>query len=188
MAKKEAEPRIILEREYVVPLRREWLKKPKYKRAKKAARALKAFIAKHMKVEDRDVKKVKLDKWLNNEIWFRGIRNPPHKIKVKCSKYDNGIVKVELFEIPQVLKFKVEKEKKIKQEAEKKKEEKKETVKVEEKKEEETAEEKVEKEEKKEAVVEAGFKQAEKKATEVKHETVMRAKQPKHEFRQALKK
>jgi hypothetical protein len=53
-----------------------------------------------MKVENRDLKKVKLDGFLNNYLWSRGIKNPPHKIKVKATKEDNGDVKVELVDVP----------------------------------------------------------------------------------------
>src|SRR3989338_11580624 len=89
--------KIMLEREYIIPLRREWLKVPRYKRASKAIKAIKQFLARHMKVEDRDVRKVKLDKFLNEEIWFRGIKKPPAKIKVKVRKYSDR-VEVELAE------------------------------------------------------------------------------------------
>ena len=94
----------ILEREYVVPLRREWLKIPRYRRAGRAAKALKQFIAKHMKVEERDVEKVKVDMYLNNELWFRGRAKPPARIKVKARK-ENGIVHVTLAEVPEKVKF-----------------------------------------------------------------------------------
>lgn len=185
MAKKEKEPQITLTREYIVPLRREWMKVAYYKRAARAIKALKKFIAKHMKVEERDLRKVKLDKWLNNEIWYRGIRKPLHKVKVKAEKYNNGIVKVSLAEIPEILKFKIDREKKLKEAGEKikaeKKEEKKEEIK------EKTEEEKKEIEEKEKSGVEAGLKEAETQATQVKHETKMK-RQPKHQFRQALRK
>ena len=49
-------------RTYTVPLRKEWLKVPKYKRAKKAVTALKQFLVKHMKSEN-----VKLGKYVNQE-------------------------------------------------------------------------------------------------------------------------
>ena len=42
----------ILERTYNVPLRKEFLKVPKYKRAKKAVTALKQFLVKHMKSDN----------------------------------------------------------------------------------------------------------------------------------------
>jgi large subunit ribosomal protein L31e len=100
MAKKEEESKIILEREYNVPLRREWIKSPRWKKTNKAVRALREFLAKHMKVEDRDVSKVKIGKSLNEEMWKHGIRNPPHHIKVIAKKDDKGNVTVELFSAP----------------------------------------------------------------------------------------
>ena len=44
--KKEKEAKVVLEREYVVPLRRKVRLVPRYRRAKKAVRVLKEFIAK----------------------------------------------------------------------------------------------------------------------------------------------
>jgi len=106
MAEIKVEDKIELEREYVVPMRRGFLKVPCYRKAKKAVMVLKEFIAKHMKVENRDVRKVKLDMYLNEEIWHRGIKNPLHKVKVKAKKI-NGIVYVELAEVPDFVKFKM---------------------------------------------------------------------------------
>ena len=105
-----------LEREYIVPLKRGVLKAPHYRRAKKAVRVLKEFIVKHMKVRDRDLKKVKIDMYLNNELWFRGIKKPMNKIKVKAKKID-GIVYVELAEIPVAVGYKIAREEKKKIEA-----------------------------------------------------------------------
>ncbi|MAG39440.1 hypothetical protein CMI41_00520 [Candidatus Pacearchaeota archaeon] len=112
--KKKEDKKPELVREYVVPLRRAFLKAPEYKKAKKAVKYLKEFLAKHMKVEDRDVKKVKIDKYLNNEIWHRGIRKPLPRVKVIAEKKE-GIVYVRLAEIPEAVKFKMAKdEKKLK--------------------------------------------------------------------------
>ena len=63
-----------LEREYTIPLRREWTKVSSYKRTAKSIKAIKEFIAKHMKVPNRDLDKVKIDSYLNNEIWHRGVK------------------------------------------------------------------------------------------------------------------
>ena len=71
-----------MEREYIIPLRKEWRKVASYKRTGRAVKEIKKFIAKHMKVPDRDISKVKLDIYLNNEIWFKGRTKPPAKIKV----------------------------------------------------------------------------------------------------------
>ncbi len=103
-SKKKKEPEIELEREYIVPLKRGVLNVPRYRRAKKAIRVLKEFMVKHMKVRDRDLRKVKIDTYLNNELWFRGIKKPANKIKVKAKKID-GIVYVELADVPEIVKF-----------------------------------------------------------------------------------
>jgi len=105
MAKKEQGPKQMLEREYIVPLRKGWLKVPKYKRTNKAVKTLKEFIARHMKVYDNDLRKIKVDIVLNNEIRFRGIKKPPARIKVKAKKFDDGIVRVELVDIPKHIVF-----------------------------------------------------------------------------------
>jgi len=100
MAKEKEERKQILERTYTIPLRQEFLKVPRYKRAKKAAKAVKEFLAKHMKVENRDLDKVKMDPWLNRAIWLRGIKKPVYKVTVKATKYSDGIVKAEITGLP----------------------------------------------------------------------------------------
>jgi len=96
-----------IEREYIIPLREKVMVAPRYKKTPKAVKTIKKFLIKHMRIYDRDLKKIKIDKYLNEYLWFRGIRHPPHKIKVKAIK-DNvsGLVRVELAELPENLKFK----------------------------------------------------------------------------------
>jgi ribosomal protein L31E len=151
------EEKIVLEREYIVPLRKGCLHTPYYRRTKRAVKVLREFIARHMKVAERDLGKVRLDKWLNHEINFRN-ENPPAKIKVKCRKTDEGIVRVELAQIPDAIKFRIAREKREIEGTEKKIEEIKaekakaeETEKKEEKPAEKTEEQKKAEEEKKKA-------------------------------------
>src|SRR3989344_5011224 len=105
MAEKTVTTKVELEREYIIPLRNEWRKGANYERAGKAIKTIKKFIAKHMKVSDRDVSKVKLDQWLNQEVWFKGKKKPPARIKVRAIKESNGMVRVELAELPEFVKF-----------------------------------------------------------------------------------
>lgn len=115
-----------LKRVYNIPLRKEWLHAPRHKRARKAIRAIKEFLIKHMKSKD-----VKLGKELNLKVWERGIKSPPHHVLVNVTKDSEGLVKAELvgFEYGAV------KEKKVKQKkTETKKEAPKEEVKKETKK------------------------------------------------------
>ena len=132
MAKKEEKSKVVLEREYIIPLRKEFQKAPKYKRAKKTIKALKEFLVKHMKSDN-----VKIGKYLNLKVWEHGIKNPPHKVKVKVEKFDDGLVKAELVGAP-VEKPKEQKKKPAKktEKTEKKEEEKQPEKKTEEKKEE----------------------------------------------------
>lgn len=73
-----------------------------------------------MKVYDRDLRKIKTEIDLNNEIRFRGMKKPPAKIRVKAIKLDNGVVKVELVDIPAHIKFKRLRQEKKKAEIDKK--------------------------------------------------------------------
>src|SRR3989339_7644 len=95
-----------LERIYIIPLREKCRSVPRYKKTNKAVKTIKEFIARHMRVQNRDLEKIKIDKILNEAVWFRGIRSPPHKIKVKATKIGD-IVKVELAELSDKYKFKI---------------------------------------------------------------------------------
>lgn len=177
-----------LEREYIIPLRKAWLKAPEYDRMRIAIRTIKRFIARHMRILDRDLSKVKLDVFFNNDIWFRGRRHPPAKVKVKATK-ENDIVKVNFVETPkhvEFLKQKIEKRnKKAEKKEEKPKEEPKPEIKEEEKEEERKPEEKQEEKEKEKAVAELHAKEALQQAKVQKHLT---AKKDPGFHRMALKK
>ena len=166
---KKSEAKLILEREYIVPLRKGWLKVPKYKRAKKAIKTLKEFLVKHMKAYDRDLRKIKIDISLNNEIRFRGMKKPPAKIKIKAKKFDNGIVNVELVNIPAHIKFAKLREEKIKTEIKKKEETTKSREETSEKPLGVLDEETKEAIEKEQASKEEGLKLAKQEAKEMKH-------------------
>ena len=62
-----------------------------------------------MKIRDRDLKKIKLDLYLNEALWFRGIKNPPHKIKVKAVT-EGDIVRVYAVDLPTNIDFKKKRE------------------------------------------------------------------------------
>ena len=120
MTEKEKKVEKSLERTYIIPLRKEWLKVPVYKRAKKAIKAIKEFLSRHMKLYDNDLRKVKIGRWLNEEIWKQGIKKPASKISVKAIKYDSGEVHVELLTLSEKAKKLEEMEKKRKEIKEKK--------------------------------------------------------------------
>lgn len=161
--KKVKEERIELEREYIIPLKKGVLKAQKYKRAKKAIKVIREFLAKHMKVENRDIKKVKIDLYLNNEVWFRGIKKPANKMKVKAIK-KNGIVYAQLAEVPKEVKFVMERDKKRSEKSQKAK------VKMPKHPEKEVKDkEEKDKTEKEKSAVEAGLEMQKKEANVLKH-------------------
>jgi large subunit ribosomal protein L31e len=81
-----------IERNYTIPLRKNYVKVPKYYRSKRAINHIKAFLVRHMKVEEEDIK---IGKHLNEQVWMHGIKNPPGKVKVKVVK-ENDKLTVEL--------------------------------------------------------------------------------------------
>lgn len=84
-----------LERTYTIPLRREYLKVPRYRRTEKASRALRAFLTKHLKSEA-----VKIGQHLNEFLWMHGMKNPPPRVKVNVVRVEDGTVYAELFGKP----------------------------------------------------------------------------------------
>jgi len=149
---------------YVIPLREKCRVVPRYKKTNKAIKSVKEFLARHMKVRDRDLNKVRLDSYLNEFLWARGIKNPPHKVKVRAIK-EGDLVRVELVDFPKKLankKAQAEKLDKAAKDVVKKK-------KAEEKKEEKPEEKKEEEKEKKAAVVEAGAEMEKAAAKQMKH-------------------
>ena len=182
---KTIQPEIKLEKEFIIPLRRKFGKTARYKRASKAIKAIKEFLLRHMKIYDKDLKKIKLDKYLNEFIWARGIKNPPSRVRVKVIS-DGNFIKAELAELTEKLKFKKEKlerrEKKNPVPLKKPKSENAPQVK------EKTEEEKAEEKEKKAAVIEAGKKMEKDAARQAKHTTKDKKGQPKRQQRMALAK
>jgi large subunit ribosomal protein L31e len=94
-----------IEREYVIPLREKCRPSPRYKKTSKAVKSVKEFLVRHMKVYDRDLKKIKLDIHLNEFLWSQGIKTPPHSVKVKVKK-EGDIVYAELAKMAPSLSFK----------------------------------------------------------------------------------
>lgn len=93
---------IVEERFYTIPLRNAWIS-PRKKRAPKAARIVKKFVIKHMKVrleanEEDEPEKLVIDNEVNEKLWSRGIEKPPRKIRVRVVKDTEGVVTVLLAE------------------------------------------------------------------------------------------
>jgi len=164
------------EKEFVIPLREKCRPTPRYKKAKKAIKTIKEFLVRHMKIYDRDLKKIKLDRYLNESVWARGIKKPPAKIKVKAY-WEGEFVRVELVDVPNKLKFKKAREERREKKAIEVVGKKKISEQPKENKEEKNIEEKfeeIEKEkevkEKRASVVEAGKQMEKSLAKQMKHQ------------------
>ena len=82
---------IILERTYTIPLYPKLNSITRTKRAPRAMRMTREFIARHMKSED-----ILIDQAINEYIWSRGIKKPPRKISVRALKSDDDVVELYL--------------------------------------------------------------------------------------------
>ncbi|MBM2852492.1 MAG: hypothetical protein HW420_1039 [Candidatus Nitrosotenuis sp.] len=80
------------ERVYTINLGKAWLS-PDNQRAKRAINMIKEFAEHHMKTEQ-----IKIDQDLSQQVWKRGIRSPPRKIRVKMAKTEDGYVMVSPYE------------------------------------------------------------------------------------------
>ena len=81
------------EKIYTIPLRKEWLKVPIYKRSRKSITATKQFLLRHLK------KEVKLGPYLNEYIWKQGNRHPPARVKVRIDEEKDKLI-AELINAP----------------------------------------------------------------------------------------
>lgn len=66
---------------------------PRSKKASKAVKEIRDYIAKHMKSKPEDVW---IDQELNKKIWEHGIKKPAPRIRVKAVKFEDGLVEVSL--------------------------------------------------------------------------------------------
>ncbi|HXV66147.1 MAG TPA: 50S ribosomal protein L31e [Nitrosopumilaceae archaeon] len=81
-----------LERVYTINLGKVLLS-PDNQRAKRAVNMVKEYARHHMKTEE-----IKIEESVNHQIWKRGIKHPPRKIRVRMTKTDEGFVLVSPYE------------------------------------------------------------------------------------------
>ncbi len=121
-----------LERVYTINLGKVKLSQSQH-RAVRAINMIKEFARHHMKVEQ-----IKIEEELAHQIWARGVRNPPRKIRVRMSKTDEGFILVSQYD--EEVESKVDPEKETKKVEDKVEEPSTETKKVEDKVEEPSTE------------------------------------------------
>ncbi len=81
-----------LERVYTINLGKVKLSQSQH-RAVRAINMIREFARHHMKVEE-----IKIEEELAHQIWARGIRSPPRKIRVRMSKTDEGYILVSQYD------------------------------------------------------------------------------------------
>jgi large subunit ribosomal protein L31e len=105
----------MVERIYNIPLRRDVVMSPKWRRSKKAINVIQAYLVKHTKVSN-----IKLSRWINEAVWEKGGKNPPGKITLKVSiDKEKNIARAELAEMPKKANRKLELKKKEEDKAKK---------------------------------------------------------------------
>lgn len=85
----EEEIEVVEENTYTIPLRHVWVVTPRGKRAPRAVRDVRDYVARHMKAEE-----VAISNEVNSAIWARSINKPPRKITVRAVKDKEGKVVV----------------------------------------------------------------------------------------------
>jgi large subunit ribosomal protein L31e len=86
-AEGEEEIEVVEEKIYTIPLRHVWVVTPRGKRAPRAVRDVRNFVARHMKAEE-----VAMSNEVNSAIWSRSINKPPRRITVRAVKDKEGKV------------------------------------------------------------------------------------------------
>ncbi|UCE81023.1 MAG: 60S ribosomal protein L31 [Methanobacteriota archaeon] len=91
-----------LERVFTIPLT-VTKQVPRTKRAPRAIKEIKEYVRRHMAekdssgIEDETLKKdVWIDHRLNEQLWRKGIENPPRNIRVKVIRFEDGLIEVSL--------------------------------------------------------------------------------------------
>ena len=81
-----------LERVYTINLGKVKLSQSQH-RAVRAINMIREFAQHHMKVET-----IKIEEELAHEVWAKGVRSPPRKVRVRMSKTDEGYVLVSRYD------------------------------------------------------------------------------------------
>ncbi len=81
----------VVEKVYVIPLRKAWVPTRRVMRSKKAVGEIRLFIGRHTRSKD-----VRLSEQLNRYLWKHGAKKPPSKVKVKVSVDSEGVARARM--------------------------------------------------------------------------------------------
>jgi len=83
----EEEIEVVEEKVYTIPLRHVWVVTPRGRRAPRAVRDVRDYVARHMKADE-----VAVSNEVNSALWARSINKPPRRITVRAVKDKEGKV------------------------------------------------------------------------------------------------
>jgi len=66
---------------------------PRTQRAKRAVKAIKDHVRRHMKAKIEDIW---IDPKINEAVWSKGIQKPPSSIRVRAIRFEDELVEVSL--------------------------------------------------------------------------------------------
>lgn len=78
------------ERVMTVPLR-DAKAEPKHERADRAMKLVREHLAQHFSVEEENIR---LDPSINEEVWSRGRKKPPSKLRVRAARFEEDGVSI----------------------------------------------------------------------------------------------
>lgn len=81
------------ERVYTIPIRKATKRVPRPKRGKRAIKAVREHVARHMKADEDDVW---IDNPINELVWGQGNEKPPARLRVRAIRFEDGVVEVSL--------------------------------------------------------------------------------------------
>ncbi|HIG04013.1 MAG TPA: 50S ribosomal protein L31e [Candidatus Poseidoniales archaeon] len=79
--------------ELVVPLRGAW-NITRYKRAPRAIKIIRNEVIRHLKVQEDE--EIYIDPSVNEHIWANGIENPPRKVRVQVTRFEEDEIPIEV--------------------------------------------------------------------------------------------
>ena len=79
--------------ELVVPLRGAW-NITRYKRAPRAIKIIRNEVIRHLKVQEDE--EIYIDPSVNEHIWANGIENPPRKVRIQVTRFEEDEIPIEV--------------------------------------------------------------------------------------------
>lgn len=80
-----------MERLYTINFSKVYKVGPKTRRTSRLIKHIREFVARHMKAEQD---RVWIDQSVNQAMWAKGILKTPRNIRIKATKFEDGVVEI----------------------------------------------------------------------------------------------